>query len=257
MFFIILGSLADFAALSFAAQSLVATLGSLTLVSNVLLAPILLKEHISPADYRATFLIVSGCTIAVAFGQHKSEIYTLSRYVSLCSVFILTTCIFSLMSLYRTVNFALYIISVLLLVAIMLLMIWHIESTMKSSREGQPYTLVAGFCSALMTCCSYRKGSFWAHAHMFLYPAVSGIMGAQSVLLAKSRWLYFPFLEDVYPSISAELVKTMISGRGFMFAHIGTYLILGGMFTRLLYFSVCLYSYSYGRSLVFSVKSTG
>ena len=44
---------------------------------------------------------------------------------------------------------------------------------------------------------------------------LSGIIGAQSVLLGKS---------------CAELVKTLIAGRGNLFMHFGTYVLLAAMF---------------------------
>ena len=75
----VLGSIADFAALAFAAQSLVAILGSLTLVVNILLAPLMLNEKVSQTDVRAVVMIVIGCMIAVAFGQHESKIHTLEN----------------------------------------------------------------------------------------------------------------------------------------------------------------------------------
>lgn len=44
------------------------------------------------ADFRGTCLIIVGCGIALAFGQHESEIYTLT----------------GLMGLYRTTHFKVY-----------------------------------------------------------------------------------------------------------------------------------------------------
>lgn len=41
---LVFGSILDFAALAFAAQSLIATLGSFTLVSNVILAPLNIRH---------------------------------------------------------------------------------------------------------------------------------------------------------------------------------------------------------------------
>lgn len=73
------GSLADFAALSFGPQSLVAPLGSLTLVSNVIFAPLLLKETIGHWDVLATVLIVLGSSVAVIFGSHEAVTYTSVR----------------------------------------------------------------------------------------------------------------------------------------------------------------------------------
>jgi drug/metabolite transporter (DMT)-like permease len=72
---VVVGSVADFVALSFAPQSLVAPLGSLTLVSNVIFAPLLLKEKITTRDLIATITIVSGSTIAVAYASHDDVIY--------------------------------------------------------------------------------------------------------------------------------------------------------------------------------------
>ncbi len=72
---IILGSVADFAALAFGAQSIIAPLGSLTLVSNVFFAPCLLGETLTARDIVATVTIMFGATIAVAFASHKDTIY--------------------------------------------------------------------------------------------------------------------------------------------------------------------------------------
>lgn len=54
------------------AQSLVAPLGSLTLVANVLMAPWVLKETVTARDLKSTALIVLGCILAVAFASHSS-----------------------------------------------------------------------------------------------------------------------------------------------------------------------------------------
>ncbi len=67
------GSIADFAALSFAAQSLIAPLGALTIVSNVVFAPYLLGEKISQKELLGTATIIFGSVIAVAFADHQSQ----------------------------------------------------------------------------------------------------------------------------------------------------------------------------------------
>ena len=53
------------------AESVVAPLGSMTLVANVVIAPCMLKERVTRMDLFATFLIVIGCVLAVAFASHK------------------------------------------------------------------------------------------------------------------------------------------------------------------------------------------
>ena len=85
---IALGSFADFVALGFAPQSLVAPLGSFTLVSNVFLAPLLLKEKVFARSIIATAIIVVGSTLAVAFASHTvRDVRTfLIRQVSLSLV---------------------------------------------------------------------------------------------------------------------------------------------------------------------------
>ena len=77
LFLVFFGSLADFAALSFGPQSLISPLGSLTLVSNVIFAPLLLRETIGRWDVVATALIVFGSSIAVVFGSHESVTFTI------------------------------------------------------------------------------------------------------------------------------------------------------------------------------------
>jgi hypothetical protein len=73
---VVLGSIADLTALSFAPQSLIAPLGSLTLVSNIIFAPVLLKERVSwVPDVVATVVIAIGSGVAVAFGEHSNRVY--------------------------------------------------------------------------------------------------------------------------------------------------------------------------------------
>jgi len=68
---VIFGSIADFVALGFAAQTIVAPLGSLTLVSNVVFAPYFSGESVSRSDLASTMAIVFGSAIAVAFATHE------------------------------------------------------------------------------------------------------------------------------------------------------------------------------------------
>ena len=72
-----------------AAQSIVAPLGSLTLVANVMMAPWVLKETVSKRDVLSTLLIVAGCVLAVAFASHSSEGASVSNCVLM---YVLTIC---------------------------------------------------------------------------------------------------------------------------------------------------------------------
>jgi uncharacterized membrane protein len=79
---VVFGSFADFSALSFAPQSLIAPLGSLTLVSNSIFAPLLLKETIGPRDLLSSFSIVLGSSISVAFASHEDKLFSIPELFS-------------------------------------------------------------------------------------------------------------------------------------------------------------------------------
>lgn len=73
---VIFGSLGDFAALSMVAQSIVAPLGSFTLVTNILFAHFWLKEKLGYQEIIGTVLIILGSTLSVIFGDHSDPSYT-------------------------------------------------------------------------------------------------------------------------------------------------------------------------------------
>lgn len=187
---IVMASICDFAALSFAAQSIVATLGSLSLVANALIAPIIVNEKITIREWKAIALIMSGDVLAVLFGQHASETYTLD----------------GLMSLYMTINFAIYAIAVAIAIVVIYMSIQYIENT---------YLAPPNDDGSVEFRYTYNPKSCVASYHKFAHAMLSGIIGAQSVLLGKS---------------CAELVKTLIAGRGNLFLHFGTYVLLAAMF---------------------------
>lgn len=65
------GALGDVVALVFASQVLVASLGPTTLVANIVLAPIVLKEVVSKHELVCTAIIIVGSTVSIVFGPHK------------------------------------------------------------------------------------------------------------------------------------------------------------------------------------------
>ena len=79
----IIGSIINFCSFAFAAQSLLACLGSVQFISNVFFARIILKERPSVHTYIATGVIVIGIIITVIFSNHKSETYTSKELISL------------------------------------------------------------------------------------------------------------------------------------------------------------------------------
>lgn len=148
---IIVGSLADLGALAFAPQSLVAPLGSLTLVSNIIYAPLILKETIDPLSIGSTLVIVIGSAFAVAYAPHEEVAYTTP----------------DLFGLFFSLGFVLFCLCLLLLLGGLLGLARHCE--MVESAHGRGSTAYISLRSL----------------HQFTYPAASGIVGAQSVLFAK------------------------------------------------------------------------
>lgn len=147
---VIIGSFADFAALSFAPQSLVAPLGSMTLVTNSILAPLLLGEKVFRRDLIATFIIVFGSVISVTFASHTDVVYS--------SV--------ELFAFYFHTDFLIYIFLVAGFIGYLHWKIRKIEVFERISRSNPDYVKHRLF-------------------HRFAYPAASGAIGAQSVLFAK------------------------------------------------------------------------
>ena len=151
---VIVGSLFDFAALAFASQSLIAPLGSLTLVSNVFLAPLLLKEKLSRRDVVCTLVIVVGAALAVGCASHDDTTPTVD----------------AMFSNFLRIQFIAYAALVVLSVVALRVMTWKAAALRKrahTSREAAK---------------RYQAGMKY---HRFGYAAAAGIMGAQSVLFAK------------------------------------------------------------------------
>ena len=143
-----IGAVADFAALTFAPQSMVAPLGSLTLVSNIILSPIILKEIITTWDIVSTLTIVCGCIISVAFASHEDVVYSNDE----------------LFDFYLRWPFLIYFAVVISFMVLCYIAMRHYELI---ESDHQRYT---------------PTEESW---HRLTYPAISGTIGAQSVLFAK------------------------------------------------------------------------
>ena len=70
------GCLVNFASFAFAAQSLLAALGTVQFVSNVFFAKFVLGEILTVRIVIATMIIVGGLLMAILFSNHASETYT-------------------------------------------------------------------------------------------------------------------------------------------------------------------------------------
>ncbi|KAJ2213982.1 hypothetical protein IW143_003743, partial [Coemansia sp. RSA 520] len=79
----ILGNAVNFIALQFAPQSLVAPLGAVSLVTNVIIAPLLNNEKIGLFDIGGIALIIAGCVIVVVFSGIVQQNFRLCVLVQL------------------------------------------------------------------------------------------------------------------------------------------------------------------------------
>eukprot|EP01006_Ploeotia_vitrea_P038258 TRINITY_DN66223_c3_g1_i1.p1 TRINITY_DN66223_c3_g1~~TRINITY_DN66223_c3_g1_i1.p1 ORF type:complete len:762 (+),score=334.08 TRINITY_DN66223_c3_g1_i1:41-2326(+) len=183
---ITVASFADFAALGFGAQSIIAPLGSLTLVCNIVFAHLLLGETLTTRDVLATLSIVAGSALSVAFASHQNEVYP----------------VHVLFAFYKKLRFIVYAVVVMGVIGVMSFAIRRVERL----RE------MHGPDSAL-----YRQ---YYRFHRFSYAALSGIIGAQSVLMSKC---------------TCELLLNTFAGRGFMFFYWESYLVLGAMVASIFY----------------------
>eukprot|EP00879_Flechtneria_rotunda_P023900 GHRR01025310.1.p1 GENE.GHRR01025310.1~~GHRR01025310.1.p1 ORF type:complete len:172 (+),score=34.50 GHRR01025310.1:505-1020(+) len=71
-----LGNVGNFVSFGYAAQSLLAAIGCVQFVSNVIFASFVLKEQVSRGVMIATGCIVGGCIMLVSFGSHTSQAYS-------------------------------------------------------------------------------------------------------------------------------------------------------------------------------------
>jgi hypothetical protein len=157
MAFIVLASIFDFVALAFGPQSVIAPLGSLTMVANAFIAPWMHKEKLHPSVIKATVIIIIGCSMSVAAASHSNNI---------CDVD-------SLFNLYLTNRFALYVLMLACIIGGIMMFIKRAEGYKNELGEDSE---------------AYQKVFRY---HRISYAAVSGIFGAQSVLFARTVDLLF------------------------------------------------------------------
>ena len=151
LFFV--GNVSNFVSMGFTAQSLLAGLGSIQFITNVLCSSIILKHPVTTRVLYATFAIVVGNVLIVCFASHHSDQLTVDQ-----------------LWLLYTDNTPYQVYCVILVILVLLAYIYYKETKkrLKLARQ-QP---------------SPRD---WAYKLLpFSYAAISAIIGTQSVLLAKS-----------------------------------------------------------------------
>ncbi|KAK9925611.1 hypothetical protein M0R45_033930 [Rubus argutus] len=148
--FFVLGNCLNFISFGYAAQSLLAALGSIQFVSNIAFAYFVLNKMVTVKVMVATAFIVLGNIFLVAFGNHQSPVYTPEQ----------------LAEKFSNITFLLYCLILILIVGV-----HH-----SIYRRGELLHAVSG----------HDLRSYWNMLLPFSYAIVSGAVGSFSVLFAKS-----------------------------------------------------------------------
>ncbi|ETV95552.1 hypothetical protein, variant [Aphanomyces invadans] len=147
-----IGSVADFAALSFAAQSIIMPIGAFTLVCNIFFAHYWLKEKLTRNDLIGTILICIGAVLVTVFGAHENTEYTLDI----------------LIHLYYRWDMLIYLLVLLVVLWVLIGMLKKAEAVLKKKGPtSNEYKTVLKI-------------------HPLSYAGLAGTFGAQSVMFAKS-----------------------------------------------------------------------
>lgn len=148
--FFAFGNALNFISFGYAAQSLLAALGSVQFVSNIAFAYVVLNKIVTVKVVVATTFIVLGNTFLVAFGNHQSPVYTQDQ----------------LAEKYSNITFLFYC----LLLVMVVIMHHYIY------RRGEWLLSIPG----------KDFSPYWKLIIPFSYAVVSGAIGSCSVLFAKS-----------------------------------------------------------------------
>ncbi|CAH8363631.1 unnamed protein product [Eruca vesicaria subsp. sativa] len=146
----LLGNCFNFISFGYAAQSLLAALGSIQFVSNIAFAYVVLNKMVTVKVHVATAFIVLGNIFLVAFGNHQSPVFTPEE----------------LAEKYSNVTFLVYCGILIIIVAVNHFLY----------RKGEVLLSVPG----------QEISSYWKLLLPFSYAVVSGAIGSCSVLFAKS-----------------------------------------------------------------------
>ncbi|CAN8266384.1 unnamed protein product [Cochlearia groenlandica] len=146
----LLGNCLNFISFGYAAQSLLAALGSIQFVSNIAFAYVVLNKMVTVKVLVATAFIVLGNVFLVAFGNHQSPVFTPEQ----------------LAEKYSNTTFLVYCGILILIVAVNHFL--YKKGEVLISVPGQEFS------------------SYWKMLLPFSYAVVSGAIGSCSVLFAKS-----------------------------------------------------------------------
>ncbi|EQC29740.1 hypothetical protein SDRG_12512 [Saprolegnia diclina VS20] len=191
---VVLGSVGDFEALSFATQSLVATVGGgTTVVTNVLFSTYWHGESLTVRDAYGTICILLG-VVLIAISSPQDEQYNVDQLVRR----------------FESPVVVAYLVALGGLIGYLLVLIESEGSTVSTTQNrvlwtGRSQSRLRRFLRCSDETCSNIEPT--------LYATVSGIMGSISMLLGKC---------------ASEMVKTSLDGPS-QFTHPTTFCFFGGM----------------------------
>lgn len=187
---VIAASVLDFVALGFAPQTIIAPLGALNLMLNIVVIPLMQGVFPTWKDACGMMVAFAGAVICVIFASHSDD-----QFHELSDVF----------AVYGTPNFWIYAI---------VCTVWGLIGYYFIIKYDRIRTEVGASNEAYM---KHQK------CHRFLLASNAGMVGAQSVLFAKSTATLFMIM--VRPDKGGY--------DGEMFRHFQTYLIVGMMFVTI------------------------
>eukprot|EP00190_Bangiopsis_sp_CCMP1999_P002615 CAMPEP_0198728312 /NCGR_PEP_ID=MMETSP1475-20131203/8281_1 /TAXON_ID= ORGANISM="Unidentified sp., Strain CCMP1999" /NCGR_SAMPLE_ID=MMETSP1475 /ASSEMBLY_ACC=CAM_ASM_001111 /LENGTH=339 /DNA_ID=CAMNT_0044490633 /DNA_START=87 /DNA_END=1106 /DNA_ORIENTATION=- len=153
----VVGTVMNFGAFRFAAQSLLSGLSSIQFISQLFFSKLILDEAVPRAAFIGVLCIISGCIFVVIFGKHETRIFTPDE----------------LAALYGRPQYVSYILGA----AFLSIVVWVAYKMRKKA-----VLVRSGNDSFDMQLVDVRERQFLA----LLYSFRSGIVGSQAVLLAKS-----------------------------------------------------------------------
>ena len=189
------GSLCDFAALALAAQSIVAPIGSVTLVANMVFAQYWLKETLSRRDMFGTVLIILGSVLTVAFGDHSDPEYNLGDFRHFFGY--TSSIIYAL----AVLGFCATLYALILYLRPMKRRIVEIKKSYETIDDDTVrQRLITNNAELAAVTKRYQP---WEKVHPFFLCALSGALGAQSVMFGK---------------MVSELISTTLQGDNQLFS---------------------------------------
>ncbi|MCO5565180.1 hypothetical protein L7F22_018853 [Adiantum nelumboides] len=150
MLIFILGNVLNFLSFGYAAQSLLASLGSIQFISNVGFAYFVLHEKVASRTLVATLFIVTGNIFLVAFGNHQSK---------------------GILSIHRKNYVYNYGNHVYLVYCVCLIILVSVNHT--TYKKG---------CALMTSCADESMSRHWHTLLPFSYAMVSGIIGSHCAL---------------------------------------------------------------------------